>query len=377
MSLSPELAALRDEAMAMTCEAWAIRKRWTLAKGTDRAGPCPVCGGTDRFSIHTRKNTFFCRRCEASGHGVIALVMWTENKGFVEACEIVTGRQASAPVDERRLAELRAKAEADEQRRAAEAAAYREKARLRGYEIWRAAAGNAGRATVATYLERRGLVLPEAVLRSLREAPAHPYYEPLGRGEGARVLHCGPAMLAAVQLPDGRFGAVHQTWIDLGQPKGKLALPSGPEGKPRPAKKVLGAKKGGAIRLYTPERPRRLVMGEGIETTLTPFVHAFEAETAYWAGVDLGNMAGRAARDADGGMLHDVPDLDDRECFLPPEWCRELVYLAEGDEPSKHPVEKAMRGLRRAAALCPDIETWLVPPPDEGGDMNDLVRVEN
>ena len=64
----------------------------------------------------------------------------------------------------------------------------------------------------------------------------------------------------------------------------------------RRIKKVIGSKKGGAIRLFTPKPAHRIVMGEGIETTLTAAAHAFEFDTAYWAGVDLGNMAGRAAR---------------------------------------------------------------------------------
>jgi hypothetical protein len=130
---------------------------------------------------------------------------------------------------------------------------------------------------------------------------------------------------------------------------------------------------------------KRIVMGEGIETTLTALAHNFEPETAYWAGVDLGNMAGRAARAETGGQLWDQPDLDDLDCFLPPDWCEELVYLCDSDEASNHTEEKVIRGLRRALILrerareanaaLPALTVSYVPPLGDGKDLNDLVRV--
>ena len=392
MTLSPELAAIRDEAMAISCEGWAIQKRWTLAPGIDRAGPCPVCGGKDRFAIHTKKNTFNCRRCGISGAGVIDLVMRTDNVDFVKACEIITGRRAAGPVDEKRRDALRRKAEADAKRRAAEAERYRERARREAHDTWVSTwvPGHGG--PVEAYLRLRGIDLDALpvevrtqVCRVLHEYDALPWTE--GRqGEDGRVtlhtLHHGPAMVARIVLPAHRvaaddplrtFGGTHQTWIDLKQRKGRLLLPDTDAGKKRPTKKVRGRKQGGMIPLYTPSGPLRIVMGEGIETTLTALAHAFEPATAYWAGVDLGNMAGRAARDGNGRILHDVPDLDDRECFIPPAWCAELVYLAEDDGEESHSLDKAWRGLRRAEALVPGLTGFYVPPV-EGGDLNDLVR---
>ncbi len=125
-------------------------------------------------------------------------------------------------------------------------------------------------------------------------------------------------------------------------------------------------------------------MGEGIESTLTPMAHAFEENTAYWAGVDLGNMSGRAARDFDNRVLHAEPDLDDVECFLPPSWCAELVYLCDGDDVESHMMDKIARGLARArtlrqraieagADLAP-LAVSFVPAPGPGQDINDLAR---
>ena len=215
------------------------------------------------------------------------------------------------------------------------------------------------------------------------------------KGEDGRmsypVIHTGPAMVAAVVLPDGSFGAVHQTWIDLSQASGKVKLfhPNRKEkdGSPLalPAKKVRGSKKGGSIRLYTPKSAYRIVMGEGIETTLTAMRHNFEPGTAYWAGVDLGNMAGKALIGFDNKRHEDEPNLDDDECFLPPDWCGELVYLCDSDEPETRTVEKVRRGLKRAAALRsraretrPELDELIcdyVEPIGDGKDLNDLVRV--
>lgn len=104
MSLPLHLEILREEALTTSCEAWAIRSRWTLSLGVDRAGPCPVCGGKDRFAIHRIKNTFNCRRCGLAGSGVIELVMKVQGVGFTRACEVITGRAADAPIDERQAA---------------------------------------------------------------------------------------------------------------------------------------------------------------------------------------------------------------------------------------------------------------------------------
>ena len=393
MNLSPELTALRDEAMATSCESWAIQKRWALSRGHDRAGPCPCCGGTDRFSINVPKNVFNCRKCGISGEGVISLVMATEHVEFVRACEIVTGRSAADPVDEQKMAELRRRAEREARARDADAAAYRERARKDAHHhIWKRGipVDLAGSQIVHDYLERRAIDLgelgPIGVLRAHPELSwTEEWVNPDTGNKGWRTLHTGPAMLAAVQMADGRFGAVHMTWIDLGRDKGKLILPPDETGKPRPSKKVRGIKKGGAIRLFTPPGARRIVMGEGIETTLTPLVHAREPDTAYWAGVDLGNMAGKALR-VDGTMIHDQPDLDDVDCFLPPDWCEELVYLGEGDDASVHSREKCLRGLRRALWMrneackgqpgLPPLKGTYVPPPGAGEDLNDVAIAE-
>jgi DNA primase len=57
--------------------------------GTERVGPCPKCGGEDRFSINTKKNVFNCRGCEVGGD-VIDLVRHLDGSDFLTACARLT-----------------------------------------------------------------------------------------------------------------------------------------------------------------------------------------------------------------------------------------------------------------------------------------------
>jgi DNA primase len=59
----------------------------------ERIGPCPICGGDDRFSINTKKQVFNCRGC-ATGGDVIALVQHLDACDFVTACNTLAGSGA-------------------------------------------------------------------------------------------------------------------------------------------------------------------------------------------------------------------------------------------------------------------------------------------
>jgi putative DNA primase/helicase len=62
-----------EEARAVRIEDEAARRGIKLHGGNERSGPCPVCGGTDRFSINVKKQLWNCRHC-GKGGDVIALV---------------------------------------------------------------------------------------------------------------------------------------------------------------------------------------------------------------------------------------------------------------------------------------------------------------
>jgi putative DNA primase/helicase len=58
--------------------------------GKERVGPCPVCGGQDRFSINVTKQVFNCRGCEIGGD-VIKLVEHLDKVDFTAACTTLVG----------------------------------------------------------------------------------------------------------------------------------------------------------------------------------------------------------------------------------------------------------------------------------------------
>ena len=57
---------------------------------TERCGPCPKCGGEDRFAVNTKKQVFNCRGCSARGD-VIAFVQFLDHSDFARAVEALTG----------------------------------------------------------------------------------------------------------------------------------------------------------------------------------------------------------------------------------------------------------------------------------------------
>ncbi|WP_411838684.1 primase-helicase zinc-binding domain-containing protein [Paracoccus sp. ME4] len=339
--------------------------------GGELVGPCPGCGGKDRFSINPAKGVIFCRRCDAKGDQ-IALVQLVMGMDFPAALDWLVGpRQELTP--EQRAAQAR---KAEEHRRAREADAERRRqdAIALARKIW-AAARPADGTLVAAYLERRGIRQRPGVAlpRCFRFEPQARLVVPDDQRRGEFVtVHEGPAMLSAILDAKGQLTGVHRTWIDLGRPKGKVVAPHPfKAGEMVPSKKVYGSKKGGAIRIFTPRDAATLVMAEGIETTLSAMVARAIEGAAFWAGVDLGNMAG-ARLLGKGQKYEGLPDMSDRDAFVPPAWVRRLVFVQDGDSDPRLTRAKLLSGLRRARALRPGLTAAIVHP-GEGIDMNDLL----
>jgi hypothetical protein len=69
-----------------------------LKGNKERCGPCPVCGGTDRFSINTTRQIFNCRGCGGKGRGAIDIVRFLDECDFRTAVETLAGKHANDPV---------------------------------------------------------------------------------------------------------------------------------------------------------------------------------------------------------------------------------------------------------------------------------------
>jgi DNA primase len=74
-----------------------------IGNGAERAGPCPLCGGDDRFSINIQKQVFNCRGCDKGGN-VIELVRHLDGVDFLHACERLTGEPPPRPNGKARIA---------------------------------------------------------------------------------------------------------------------------------------------------------------------------------------------------------------------------------------------------------------------------------
>lgn len=333
--------------------------------GSELIGPCPRCGGRDRFGINLRDNVFLCRRCDGKG-GVINLVMFVREIGFRETLDWLCGPAEGISPEERRERERRAA----ENRRRNEERSARERARAlrEARDLWQQALPAQG-SPVHDYLAARGIAQAAypSLPRSLRFHPALALMVQVDRQWVE--AHRGPAMLAAIQGPDGKFQGLHRTWFDLDRPKGKAHVLHPVSGEPLKVKKSLGSVKGGAIR-FTPPAPV-MVMGEGIETTLTALLADMPTGAAYWAGISLGNMAGQR-RLGQGLKFAGIPDLGDNQAFVPPPGVERLIYVMDGDSEPRLTRAHLLAGLRRAMALRPGLKGQIVHAGD-GVDLNDVL----
>ncbi len=137
----------------------------------ERVGPCPKCGGVDRFALNARKNVFLCRRCDGKG-GPVDLVMFTRGITFPPAAlEWMCGPRAE--VSEAEIAQRRAKAAQVQAERERENNAYRSRAITSAREIWAQTLPPAEGTAVRAYLALRGFsesILPR-IPKRIRFAP--------------------------------------------------------------------------------------------------------------------------------------------------------------------------------------------------------------
>ena len=88
--MSGAFDAWAEQARAVPIQREIERRGIKLSGAVDRCGPCPNCGGTDRFSINTKKEIWNCRGCNVGGD-VIALVQHLDGVDFIGACKTLAG----------------------------------------------------------------------------------------------------------------------------------------------------------------------------------------------------------------------------------------------------------------------------------------------
>ena len=81
-----------DKANAVSVLSIAEKESTLKGTGKWRTGPCPVCGGTDRFQVNVNDNVWLCRHCTESKYkGAIDLQMALNNQKFPQAVEALVG----------------------------------------------------------------------------------------------------------------------------------------------------------------------------------------------------------------------------------------------------------------------------------------------
>ncbi|MGL3108898.1 DUF7146 domain-containing protein [Bradyrhizobium sp. BR 1432] len=227
------------------------------------AGPCPNCGGRDRFGVDLRRGLFNCRGCGVGGGDAIALVQFLDGCGFLRAVETLAGPPPDGRTetdDERRAREQQALERRErlererverEAREAEELRQQHEKARW----LWAQRQPIGGTIAERYLREVRGIICPLP--------PTLAFLPP-------RKPEHHPAMIAAFALPDEVEPGL------LGEPRGvasvhlTLLKPDG-TGKAdvdKP-KKVVASPGNLPIVLAPPNELLGVAITEGIEDGLT------------------------------------------------------------------------------------------------------------
>ncbi len=341
-----------------------------IATGRERGVPCPGCGGHDRFSVDPVKNLFLCRKSGAGGDP-IALVRHVHGVGFADAVAMLAGDAA--------MPERRREPDAEQENK------YRRKARERAHRVWTSAAPSRAGGLVARYLELRSIPFPSWPPRTLRETPSLAYWHWSKVSQELVKLHAGPAMIAAITGPDGRFIGVHRTWLDLSRPGGKAEIFDPDTGEQLQAKKVEGSQRGGKVELRGGFFERTIVIGEGIETVLSWQALNPARQPILWCGLNLDNIAGKAAdrmphptlkttdslgRTRTVRVSGPTPDPDDRDCLQIPAGLTDAAILLGDGDSDRFTTQAAMARAERRLAPLPARTDWA---PD-GSDWNDVLR---
>lgn len=259
--MSPAYQARVDRAK------FAAAGRWPsilVASGVDASclsksnRPCPLCGGTDRFSFTDKfgNGNYFCRGCGAGdGFDLLGRFLGCSFhealKRVEEACGLVVAESKSS----------RERGKSHDRDNEHEMAAM--------LKTWSQAHPIVEGDAVWTYLLGRGID-PAECGPELRCHEALPYYD---EDHADGVLY--PVMLGRVTNAQGCVINMHRTYLSEGK---KAAVDS-------PKKLMRGPIKGACVQLARPVT--KLAVAEGIETALAVQQHT---GLPTWATMGAGNM---------------------------------------------------------------------------------------
>lgn len=236
----------------------AARGKWRgilMALGIDerflsgKHGPCPMCGGTDRFRWDNQEGNggYICSQCGAgSGFGLLMGLNGWDFATTAKRVDEIVGNVEAEPV--RKAIDPRARADMLNR-------------------LWSASAKLVAGDPAFAYLSGR-VQMPKSLPNCLRFAPDCPSPDRVKR----------PAMLALVQRPDGEAANIHRTFLG---PNGKADMDN-------PRAMMPGEiPEGSAVRLF-PVHGERIGIAEGIETA---FAAAAKFGVPVWSAINSTMLA--------------------------------------------------------------------------------------
>ena len=356
-------------------------------EGHEWIGPCPICGGRDRFAVNQQKRIFNCRGAGEGSYGAgdaINLVMHVVGCDFIEAVERITG----TPRPDRTRDESAEDRKRREQRHAALAAEYAKREAGERAALERRAARD--EVTIADVIKRakpldgtthadaymrqtRGLDPPRWLTGDLRFIESLDYWGAGDNGSNeAMLLGNTPALIAIIRDALGDVIGISQTYLDPEEPTKWKPIGS----QRNSAKKIRGRKQGGMIRLGRPAET--IAIAEGWENALAWYQLGLGPEEVMLAAaVDLGNLAGRATGqiahkalvDPEGRprrMPNGLPDPKSPGLILP-QGIKSVIIIADTDSESYATAATISVAVRRFHAQELHVEiSW----PPAGGDYN-------
>lgn len=347
--------------------------------GNEWVGPCPQCGGTDRFAVKPSESVFVCRG--AAGGDGIAMAMHVRSIEFVPACELILNEppprrnesMPAQPIDHEAERERRDDLRERQRQRSEAEKSKDEKARdaVRALVARaRPLAGTHGEA----YLRARGIQATSEQLAALLFLPALEYRGYVEGESAERIIGEYPCMIAPMVNVAGEIVGVHRTYLDrsepIKRPREIVTLEDGSKAS-NLAKKMFGHK--GLIRLG-PVLPI-MAVAEGIESALSWYPLGFGPDDVCVAAAgDLGQMSGGCT-----GTIHHptlrkktipnaIPDEAKPGMAIPDE-VKELILLGDGDSDAANTRAHILTAARRHRAAGRVVSVHMAPPKMDWSDV--------
>jgi putative DNA primase/helicase len=221
----------------------------------NKHGPCPICGGRDRFRWDDKRGegTYFCSNPNCGPGTGVDLVMKVNGVDFVGARTLIETQLPGAKFS-------MSSSNSNDRNTA-------------GAKLWPFGLPLNEYDAAARYLAKRGLAFPGGYPTQLRFLARASYKHE----DGSRTDH--PAMMAHMVGPDGAASTVHITYL----------TPEGEKADVPMVRKLAPGKvpDGGAVRLAATNGGDTLGIAEGIETALAA-MQLFDVPV--WATLNAGNL---------------------------------------------------------------------------------------